>query len=106
MTDASAQEWGRTLTPDTAIVAVRGQASAALPGETIILGMDDGVYYGVAAVGQRIWALLATPTTLGAVHEAIVREFEVERDVAWRDLVAFVIELRAARLVDVGPSPA
>jgi len=103
MTDASAREGSAAeLDAATTVVAVRDQASAALPGETIILGMEMGVYYGVVSVGARIWDLVASPTTLGAVHEAIVREYEVAPDVAWRDLVAFVVELRTAGLVLLG----
>jgi hypothetical protein len=81
----------------------REQATAALPDETIILGMRDGVYYGVADVAARIWQLIASPIALGAVHQVIVAEFEVGADDAWRDLVAFVESLRAAGLLEIPP---
>jgi hypothetical protein len=101
MTDASAR--GGMFTPATIVCAAREQATAALPDETIILGMRDGVYYGVADVAARIWRLLATPIALGAIHEVIVAEFAVSADDAWRDLVAFLESLRAAGLLEIRP---
>lgn len=98
MTDASADRLplGRatrvTVSPDA--------VSAALEGETVILGMRDGVYYGLDAVGARIWSIAAQPTTLGAIHDAIIAEYSVPADRAWTDLVALTRDLLAAGLLE------
>lgn len=94
---------GQPLEPGTRVVAVRDQASATMPDETIILGMREGAYYGVSQVGTRIWELAATPTTLGAIHAAITAEYDVSPASAWTDLVSFITALDAAGLVELGP---
>ena len=100
MTDASAPAPQSLLSVDTCVVAVQDQVSAVLEGETIILTMRDGVYYAVDRIGSRIWSLTASPITLGAVHRTILDEYEVESDVAWRDLVRLVEELLRAGLLE------
>lgn len=97
MTDASTA--GSQFTRETRVVASSDAASAGLEGETVILGMRDGVYYGLDAVGTRIWALVAEPTTLGTVHAAVVAEYDVTAERAWDDLVALARDLVAAGLL-------
>lgn len=103
MPDASATA-PPPLTTDTSVVAVKDQVSAQLDGETIILTMRDGVYYSVDRVGSRVWSLTASPITLGAVHRTLLDEYEVEADVAWRDLVSLVEDLLRTGLLVRAPA--
>lgn len=88
------------LTRETRIRRSSEQASADLVDDTVIMSMRDGTYYGLEAVGSRVWALAAEPVTLGEVLDRIVAEFDVGRDEAWDDLKALVIELLERQLVD------
>ena len=103
MPDASATA-PLPLTTDTSVVAVTDQVSAQLDGETIILTMRDGVYYSVDRVGSRVWSLTVSPITLGAVHRTLLDEYEVEADVAWRDLVSLVEDLLRIGLLVRAPA--
>ena len=103
MPDASATA-PLPLTTDTSVVAVTDQVSAQLDGETIILTMRDGVYYSVDRVGSRVWSLTVSPITLGAVHRTLLDEYEVEADVAWRDLVSLVEDLLRTGLLVRAPA--
>ena len=98
MTAASADT--PPLHRDTRVVVSRDAVSAELERETVILGMHDGVYYGLDPVGTRIWQLAASPTTLGAIADALVAEYDVEAARAWEDLVALTRDLLAAGLLE------
>jgi hypothetical protein len=89
------------LTLDSRLVVSRDQVSANLSGEAVILGMKEGVYFGVGKVGTRIWGLLSEPRPLRAVAARISAEFEVTQEQAERDLLAFASELVAQGLADV-----
>lgn len=93
-----------TLTRETRIRISDAQVSAALEGETVILSMRDGIYFGLDRVGSRIWALAQQPTTLGAIAQGIVAEFDVDDATAFADLVRLVQELATHGLVDLTPS--
>lgn len=67
--------------------------SADLSGEAVILSLPDGVYYGLDPVGAKIWALLQEPRTLGEVADALVAEYDVERERALEDLYRLTAQL-------------
>lgn len=84
---------------DSCVVVSDEQVSTALGDETVILGMTDGAYYGLDAVGARIWALLATPHRVSQLVVTITDEFEVSAEQCERDVLALLDELSERRLV-------
>jgi hypothetical protein len=84
---------------DSCVVASDDQVSTALGDETVILGMADGVYYGLDAVGARIWALLATPHRVSQLVGTILDEFDVSAEQCERDVLALLDELSERRLI-------
>lgn len=87
------------FTSDSCVVVSDEQVSTSLGGEAVILGMDDGVYYGLDAVGARVWALLATPRRVSDLVHAITGEFDVTPEQCERDVLSLLDELFARRLV-------
>lgn len=83
------------------VVAAKDQVSCDLAGEAAILNLESGVYYGLDAVGARVWHLLQEPRTVQDVRETLLMEYEVERDRCERDLLALLQELVAAGLIEV-----
>ena len=87
---------------DETVVRVNPKQMAAKVGEgTVILGMQDSVYYGLDEVGTRIWSLLQQPCTVRAVRDVLLEEYEVEPDVCMTQLVALLYELAGRGLIDV-----
>ena len=75
-------------------------------GEAVILGMRDGVYFGLNAVGARAWALLAEPRTAAELASVIQREFAVERAQCEADIASLLSHLRDRGLVhELGDTP-
>ncbi len=72
-----------------------------LDGEGVVLNLSSGVYFGLNEVGTRIWQLVDGLGTLSAVRDSLAREFEVDPDVAGRDLLDLVAQLADRGLVRV-----
>lgn len=71
-------------------------------GETILLDLASGNYFGLAAVGSRAWQLIdASGCTLGEACETLLEEYEVEREVLQRDMLALAEQLIEQKLVTV-----
>lgn len=87
---------------DSTIAAAEDQVSCDLEGESAILNMTNGVYYGLDALGARIWELIQEPKTLNEVRDVIVSEYEVEPERCERDLVALLTQLNDEGLIRVG----
>jgi len=80
-------------------VADPGQVSSRVEGETVILHMPSGTYFGLDRVGTHVWDLLAQPRTLEELRDAVVARFEVEPERAEADLRALLADLEANGLV-------
>ncbi len=70
-----------------------------LQGESVLLDLKSGVYFGLDTVGTRIWTLLQAQSDLQAVLEALLREYEVTEEICARDLLDLVSVLAEKGLV-------
>ena len=78
------------------------QVSCDLDGESAILNLSNGIYYGLDPLGARIWELLQQPRTVGQVKDAILEEYDVGPDVCERDIIALLTHLSEEGLIHVG----
>jgi hypothetical protein len=72
-----------------------------LDGEAVILQLEAGMYYGLDAIGTRLWQLIEAHGQLRPVLEAASAEFDVAPAVLERDLLELVSALAEKRLVVV-----
>ena len=93
------------LTASSTVVVAKDQVSCDLGGEAAILGLKKGVYYGLDVVGGRIWSLIQTPTTVGAVRDAILQEFDVDAERCEQDLLALLDKLAGENLIEIQDEP-
>ena len=97
-------EAGFALSPGDVVAAARDQVSAEVEGESVILNLADGIYYGLDGVGARIWELLAQPRAARELRDAVTAEYEVDAATAWADLTALLGELARRGLVEITPA--
>jgi hypothetical protein len=87
--------------PATEVVATSRHLSADVGGDVMVLELDEGVYFGIEGAGQLIWHLVQNPRSIGEVVDRVVDEFDVSRDTAQADVVAFIDSLRVNGLLEV-----
>ena len=69
-------------------------------GEMVLLDLASGQYFGLDAVGGRIWELLSErPHTLAELCDAIEAEFDAPRDRIEADLLALATQLSEQELI-------
>ena len=99
MTEVNAE-----LSNQTVVVATRNEVSCKLGEEAAILGLKNSVYYGLNAVGARIWELLREPKSLEEVQKAILSEYDVSVEQAEKDLLQFLRGMLSEGLIELsGP---
>ena len=76
------------------------QVSCDLNGEAAILQLDQSVYFGLKGVGAQVWLALEKPQSLAELNRLVCKEFDVDAARAEADLMKFLSELQAARLVE------
>lgn len=90
----------RVLVSESPLQVHPSVLSRELGGETVLLNLESGVYYGLDAIGTRAWNLLTTERrTLADVCAIMAEEYDVTRETLQSDLTALVQELCAKQLL-------
>ncbi len=76
-----------------------------LQGETAILHLRTGVFFGLDPVGTRIWHLMGSHAALHEVLAALLEEYDVAEACCREDLLRFVRALRGNDLVRLETPP-
>lgn len=80
-----------TISPDVLYQEVSG--------ESVLLDLASENYFGLDAIGTRIWALLDSGANLGDVLRALEEEYEVDRETLESDVSELLDKLLEAGLV-------
>jgi hypothetical protein len=89
------------LSANTIVVASTEQVSCAVGEESVILGLQNSVYYGVNPVGASIWKLLQRKRSVAELRDAVLEEYDVEKERCERDLLELLEKMQAEGLIEV-----
>lgn len=90
-----------TISLRSTVRQAREQISCDLGGEAVILNVRSGEYYGLNAVGRRVWALLEGGRTVAEVRDGLLAEFDVDAERCTADLLRVLSDLAEAELIQV-----
>jgi Coenzyme PQQ synthesis protein D (PqqD) len=82
-----------TITPDIFLKTSPDCVVREIAGETVLLHLETGFYFGLDEVGTTIWSLLKEERTYGALLEELHEHYEVDRVVLEAEISAFVSDL-------------
>jgi hypothetical protein len=82
-----------TVSPDVLVQEIGG--------ESVLLDLKSEKYFGLDAVGTRIWRLLEVNGRLGALHSALLSEYDVDAACLEKDLCELVARLAESGLVNI-----
>ena len=71
-------------------------------GETMLLDLASGTYFGLDPIGGRLWQVLEQGGTLAGACDQIAGDYDVPRDVLEADILALVSQLVERRLIVSG----
>jgi hypothetical protein len=77
-----------------------------LGGEAVLLNTESGKYFGLDAVGARMWALLVSERTLRGALAPLLSEYNAPEETITRDLVALAGRLAGLGLLSIEGSDA
>jgi len=81
------------LTLETKVTRNPRLIAADMDGDTVMMSIESGEYFGLGGVGTRIWELLAKPHTLAQLVQTICTEYEVDAATCEGDVRRFVGDL-------------
>jgi hypothetical protein len=90
------------LSVNTVVVASKNQVSCDVQEEVVLLGLKNGEYFGLNAVGASIWRLIQEPRTVGAIRDELLVEYvDVTAAECEAEVVKFLREMIAMELVEL-----
>jgi len=76
-----------------------------LEGEAVLLDLKSGRYFGLDAVGTRMWSLLAETGRPVEVIARMLQEFDVDEERLRADVLGWIDKLSARGLLTVEATP-
>ncbi len=70
-------------------------------GETVMMSVEQGMYYGMNDIGSHIWKLMEHPLSVPQLCDALLERFNVTREVCQRDVLDFLHELHEDGLIEI-----
>ena len=91
----------KELSLNSTVSIAKDVVSCDLVDEAAILNMKDGVYYGLNPVGAWIWNLIQKPMKVNEILDRLLEEYDVEKDVALKDMMELLEQLLENELIEV-----
>lgn len=76
-----------------------GLRAVDMDGETVMMGLEQGEYYALRETAASLWTHLEEPSSVDVLCERIAAEYEVDAATCRPDVVAFLTDLLARRLI-------
>ena len=70
-----------------------------LAGETVLMNTATGDYFGINAVGTKIWNLLAQPVSSDTLVESLVGSYDISSEQCRIEVKQFLKNLESRKLV-------
>ena len=77
------------------------QVSTELDGETVLMSIEQGNYYGMDKILSRIWVLIEKPITVSTLCDRLVDEYDVKRETCETDVLNVLNELAKENILKI-----
>lgn len=89
------------INSQTIIVASSNLVAADVKDEKVILEFGSGTYFGLDAIGARIWQLMQQPIGVGTIVATLLEEYGVEATQCAHDVTALLNDLHSHGLIQI-----
>lgn len=89
------------ITLNSTISQIEDIVASDIDNEKVMMSIERGEYFGLEPIGSRIWELLAEPVKVSAIIDALLPQFDVDRQTCEQDVLAFLEELHNAGILQV-----
>lgn len=92
---------GNVITMDSRVVGDTGIVFNEMDGETIMMSIENGEYYGLNSIGSRIWKLLESPRTASEICDVLLPDYDVTREQCAHDVLLFLNRMAGKGVVKI-----
>ncbi|TQV85347.1 lasso peptide biosynthesis PqqD family chaperone [Aliikangiella coralliicola] len=74
---------------------------ALIDGETVMMDIESGNYYGLDLIATRIWQLIEKPLSVQAICSQLLSEYDVSEEQCHQDVIDFINQMAQVRTVTI-----
>jgi hypothetical protein len=89
------------ITRQSRVLRIKDVISTEMNGETVMMSIAHGSYYGLNNVGTRVWSLMQQTESIDEICRQLETEFVVNPAVCETEVLAFVLALAQHKLISV-----
>ncbi|MCE9683127.1 PqqD family peptide modification chaperone [Halomonas alkalisoli] len=90
-----------TISNTTLLKRNPDMVAANIDGDVVMMGVEQGQYYGITGVGSRVWELLEEPISIDGITDIICREYETDPGTCQEDMSTFINGLLKIDLIEI-----
>lgn len=87
------------MNKETIVCQSREIDATNLNGETVMMNLDKGEYFGLNTIGSRIWNIVSEEITIKDIVNILLNEYEIDNDTCEKSVIDFLKELQTAELI-------
>ena len=96
----SAFEAVMTLTTDTVIKRNPEIVHADMDDEIVMMSIEKGEYFGIDAIGSRIWEMLEGEKSIGEICAGLCASYDVDESVCRQDVIRFLENMHERNIIE------
>ena len=74
---------------------------ANIDGETVMMSIENGEYYGLDTVASDIWAMLEMPIQVESICQRLMTDYDVSKETCITDVLQFLNQLQENEIIEV-----
>jgi hypothetical protein len=83
------------------VAQIPGNIVSDMGGEKVMMNIDNGKYYNLGEIGGDIWTLIEKSISVQEVVEALLTEYQVEREDCVEQVLTFLQQLYNEKLINI-----
>lgn len=89
------------ISKDSIIKQTDDIVASEIDGETVMMSIENGQYYGLDLIGSHIWDLIKSPIKVSDLINTLLEKYDVDGDTCQRDVLAFLNDLNQDNILVV-----
>ena len=91
-----------TINNEDRIILNQELLQSEIDGETIMMSIDNGKYYGLNTVASRIWEIIKDEPLFSEIIEKLTIEYDIEKQQCETETKEFIDKLIENKLIKLG----
>ena len=87
------------ISRESIIKQVDDIVASEIDGETVMMSIENGGYYGLDPIGSSVWELIETPIKVADLIDILLKKYDVDVETCEKDVLKFLNEINGENIL-------